>query len=257
MENLWPAGNAACMVTTSKRLKAVDSPACLPESMTEPVEPGGKYALILFDLDGTLADTHQLIFDSFNYVLRKYRSVEFTPEQILTYFGPTEEVCIENMLHPENFEAVWNDFLGYYSSHLNESRIFKGIVGLLKELKSSGRLVGVLTAKGVRTADLTLEYHGVRDLFDIVVTGSSVRKHKPDPEGILIALRELNVSSSKTVVVGDSLSDYRASVAAGSTFIAVTYGSVSKNRFDGVDCTKAASVDDLTSLLLSAGRDRG
>lgn len=218
--------------------------------------PTEKYALVLFDLDGTLADTHQLIFDSFNYVLRKYRSIEMTPKEILSYFGPPEEVCIENMLHPDDFDAVWNDFLGYYSSHLNESKVFEGVTELLKSLKSSGKLIGVFTAKGAKTADLTLHHHGIRELFDIIVTGSSVTNHKPDPEGILIALRELGVPAAKTIVVGDSPSDYKASSAAGSDFIAVTYNAVSRNRFDGIECTKAASVGDLASLLLDSGEGR-
>ncbi len=213
-----------------------------------------KYLLVLFDLDGTLADTHQLIFDSFNHILRKYKSIELTPRQILSYFGPPEEVCIENMLHPDDFEMVWNDFITYYSAHLGESRVFGGVVELLNVLKSSGKLVGVLTAKGTRTADLTLEYHGLKDLFDIIVTGSSVRNHKPDPEGILIALRELGVAASETLLVGDSPSDYKAAAASGSDFIAVTYDNISGDRFDRIECLKAASVEDLASILFGAGK---
>jgi pyrophosphatase PpaX len=204
----------------------------------------------LFDLDGTLADTHQLIFDTFNFVLRKYKSIEMTPKQILSYFGPPEEVCIRNMFGTDNFDPVWNDFIGYYSSHLNESTVFDGVRELLRTLKWAEKLVGVFTAKGTRTAELTLKYHNLRHLFDIVITGTLVKNHKPDPEGIILALKQLGIHASKTIVIGDSPSDCKAAASAGTDFIAVTYDSISRNRFDDIDCAKAASVADLAGFLL-------
>lgn len=209
----------------------------------------------MFDLDGTLADTHQLIFDSFNHVLRKYKSIEMTPKEILSYFGPPEEECIKNMMGSDNFNTVWREFLDYYSSHLGESRVFEGVRDLLNTVRSRGKLLGVFTAKGTRTAELTLGYHDIMNLFDVIVTGSMVKKHKPDPEGIAIALTKLDVPAAKTIVIGDSPSDYRASVAAGCDFIAVTYDTISKDRFNGLQCTRAASVGEFASLLL-AGEDR-
>lgn len=217
------------------------------------MRPDDKYALILFDLDGTLADTHDLIFDSFNFVLEKYKSVRLTPREILSYFGPPEEVCIVNMLGRENFDTVWEDFVDYYSSHLNESIVFDGIRELLGKLKSSGKLLGVFTAKGTKTAELTLAFHGLKSMFDVIVTGSEVKNHKPDPEGIDIALSKLDVRPSDTIVVGDSTSDYKAAAAAGTRFIAVTYDKISRNRFDNIGCVKAASVAELTGLVTSNG----
>lgn len=215
------------------------------------------YSLILFDLDGTLADTHRLIFDSFNFVLRKYRSIEMTPREILSYFGPPEEVCIKNMIGTDNFESVWSDFIGYYSSHLNETTVFDGVKPLLRSLKSGGKLVGVLTAKGSTTAELTLDFHGIKELFDLIVTGSQVRNHKPDPEGISLALGTLGMNASQTIMVGDSPSDYKAAMAAGTEFIAVTYDRISKGRFDSINCRKAASVAELAALISPNGGAAG
>ncbi len=212
-----------------------------------------EYSLALFDLDGTLADTHQLIFDSFNFILRKYRSTEMTPREILSYFGPPEEICIVNMIGADNFDSVWKDFIEYYSSHLNETMVFGGVKELLSELKSAGKLIGVFTAKGSKTAEITLGYHGLRAYFDIVVTGSHVKNHKPHPEGIDVALRKLGIDASDTIVIGDSPSDYKAAAAAGTGFVAVTYDTVSRNRFDSIDCVKAASVEELHRLLSREG----
>jgi pyrophosphatase PpaX len=215
-----------------------------------------KYALVLFDLDGTLTDTHQLIFDSFNHVLRKYKSIEMTPREILSYFGPPEEVCIKNMLGDADFESVWNDFIEYYRDHLDESTVFEGLNELLAKLKDSGELMGVFTAKGSSTADLTLEHHGLRGFFDIVVTGSQVKNHKPDPEGVRLALSRLNVGPAETIVVGDSPSDYRAATGAGTDFIAVLYDGTSGDRFIDIQCRKAASVAELSAFLLEGRTER-
>jgi pyrophosphatase PpaX len=212
--------------------------------------PVNKHSLFLFDLDGTLTETHQLIFDSFNHVLMKYKSVRMTPAQILSYFGPPEEVCIRNMMGGIEFESVWKDFLDYYRSHLGDSIVFQGIRLLLEELKSRGKLIGVFTAKGTSTAELTLEFHGLRSLFDIVVTGSVVKNHKPDPEGIRIALDRLGVRPEDTIVVGDSPSDCKAAASAGTDFIAVLYDNISRNRFSNLECRKAGSVSELSAILL-------
>lgn len=209
-----------------------------------------QFTLVIFDLDGTLADTHQLIFDSFNFVLRKYKSIEMTPQQILSYFGPPEEVCIKNMLGMDNFDSVWHDYLDYYETHLNESTVFIGIPQLLKRLKEAGSLLGIFTAKGTNTTESTLKYHGLRKLFDIVVTGSAVKNHKPNPEGIQFALNALKVEPSEAVVVGDSPSDCRAASSAGTHFIAAIYDGLARKRFDGLECVKVNSVKELSELLL-------
>ena len=209
-----------------------------------------KFSLAIFDLDGTLADTSQLIFDSFNFVMRKYKSMEMTPSQIMSYFGPPEEIAIKNILGSDNFDSTWRDYLGYYEDHLNETEVFAGIPELLRALKKIGSHLAIFTGKGNNTTELTLKHHGIRDLFDVIVTGSIVKNHKPSPEGVELALSTLRVDPSMAVLVGDSLSDYRAATSAGIHFIAAMYDSLAKNRFDGVNCVKAKSIRELSALLL-------
>ena len=209
-----------------------------------------KFSLAIFDLDGTLADTSQLIFDSFNFVMRKYKSIEMAPSQIMSYFGPPEEIAIKNILGSDNFDSIWLDYLGYYEDHLNETEVFAGIPELLRALKKTGSHLAIFTGKGNNTTELTLKHHGIRDLFDVIVTGSIVKNHKPSPEGVELALSTLRVEPSMAVLVGDSLSDYRAATSAGIHFIAAMYDSLAKNRFDDVKCVKANSIRELSALLL-------
>jgi len=209
-----------------------------------------KFSLAIFDLDGTLADTSQLIFDSFNFVMRKYKSIEMAPSQIMSYFGPPEEIAIKNILGSDNFDSIWRDYLGYYEDHLNETEVFAGIPELLRALRKTGSHLAIFTGKGNNTTELTLKHHGIRDLFDVIVTGSIVKNHKPSPEGVELALSTLRVEPAMAVLVGDSLSDYRAATSAGIHFIAAMYDSLAKNRFDDVNCVKANSIRELSALLL-------
>ncbi len=216
-----------------------------------------KFDLVIFDLDGTLANTSGLIFDSFNFIMRKYRSLEMSPEQIMSYFGPPEEIAIKNIMGDESFDSVWHDYLEYYEGHLSQTQVFAGIPELTKDLKESGARLAIFTGKGDDTTELTLRYHGLRDMFDLVVTGSVVANHKPDPEGVALALKRLQVLPSRAVLVGDSLSDYKAARAAGVHFIAALYDRLAKNRFDELDCAKASSVKRLSQMLFNENHQSG
>ncbi len=210
-----------------------------------------KYSLVIFDLDGTLADTHRLIFDSFNFVMRKYKSIEMTPAEIMSYFGPPEDVCIRNMLGDGNFQAGWRNYLNYYEDHLDETTLFPGIMDLLSNLRSMRIKLAVFTGKGIETTELTLNFHRIREYFDVVVTGSGVQNHKPHPEGVRLTLRKLNLVAGSAIVVGDSLSDYKAATSAGTDFVAATYDDLARNRFDSLQCQKAKSVKELSAVLLT------
>ncbi len=216
----------------------------------QPRNTDDKFSLVIFDLDGTLADTHQLIFDSFNFVLRKYKAIELTPKEILSYFGPPEDVCIKNMMGTDHFAEAWHDYLDYYDRHLDETAVFPGIPELLRHLKASKILLGIFTGKGKETTESTLKFHGILDLFDVVVTGSGVKNHKPHPEGVEMILNKLKVKPPDAVVIGDSMSDYKAAVSSGTRFIAAMYDALPKNHFEGLDCRRVRSVEELSGILL-------
>ncbi len=215
-----------------------------------------RFELVIFDLDGTLADTSQLIFDSFNFVMRKYKSIEMTPKEIMSYFGPPEEVAIKNIMGTDNFDAIWHDYLQYYETHLWQTKLFEGIPELVDSLKKTGAHLAIFTGKGNATTNLTLRHHGLLEMFDIIVTGSEVTNHKPNPEGVRVALERLGVEPSGAVVVGDSLSDYKAATSAQTHFLAVIYDGLARNRFDNIDCTKVSSVKELSAILLD-GEQQG
>lgn len=86
---------------------------------------------------------------------------------------------------------------------------------MLTYLKGRGVRLAVFTGKGKRTTTITLEALGLSRYFDIIVSGTDVVQHKPHPEGICRVLDRFNVRAEETIMVGDSLSDIKASRAAG------------------------------------------
>jgi HAD superfamily hydrolase (TIGR01509 family) len=157
------------------------------------------------------------------------------------------------MIGSDHFIEAWQDYLKYYKEHLDETLIFDGIAELLSGLKTSGTFLGIFTGKGKETTESTLRFHGILDFFDIVVTGSGVKNHKPDPEGVKLALSRLRVETQNAVVVGDSMADYKAAASAGTRFIAAMYDTFPKKHFDNLDCLKVKSVQELSDLLLPKG----
>ncbi|MGC8652668.1 MAG: HAD family hydrolase [Candidatus Kryptoniota bacterium] len=206
-------------------------------------------SLVVFDLDGTLVDTAKLIFDSFNFVLKRYQGTVMSPEEIRKYFGPPEDIAIKKIMGETNFEQIWEDYLQYYRSHLFETAVFPGIVELLTDLKTQRIKLAVFTGKGNETTELTLAYHGLRDFFDMVVTGSIVKNHKPDREGLELIMNSLGVGVGEAVLVGDSIADYKAAAAAGIDFVAALYDSNAVGHFSDIKCKKAESVESLRNIL--------
>ena len=99
---------------------------------------------IIFDIDGTLTSTNELIFKSFNHITKKYLDRTFTDEEIIALFGPTEDVILKEWCG-KNFEAAKKDYYEFYKSHHHIANLYPGIKELLDYLKSKSVLLAVLS----------------------------------------------------------------------------------------------------------------
>ena len=134
-----------------------------------------KYSCVIFDIDGTLTQTNQLIYDTFNHVTGKYLQKTFTPKEIHAMFGPPEEVAIERLIGKEHAAEAMEDFFAYYERQFpNKAEIYDGIREVLESLKNKGLRLAVFTGKGRRTTLITLDKIGVTHFFDMIVTGTVV-----------------------------------------------------------------------------------
>ncbi len=197
------------------------------------VLPGMKRALrcVIFDMDGTLTRTNELIFASFNHVASKYLGKTMSPAEIIALFGPPEEGGLSSLVGIARAEEAMNDLCAYYErNHQELARLHGGIEEVLRHLRERGVLLAVFTGKGRRTTQITLRAFNLESYFDIVVSGSDVKHHKPHPEGVCQVLSALNVRPDEAVMVGDSVADIVASRGAGVRIASVVWDSYDKER---------------------------
>ena len=178
-----------------------------------------KWKAIIFDRDGTLFDSLPVILRSFNYGIEPFTSKRPTPEQWFEAFGPAEPEVMGVFIPAENKAAAYDRFFQYYRDHFNEIALFPGMGEVLQQIHDSGSRIALFTGAGKETAEYCLKQQNVLQYFDELVTGDSVLQPKPDPEGILKAMKVFNVSPAETLVVGDAGADVLAGQRAGATSI--------------------------------------
>jgi len=185
---------------------------------------------IVFDFDGTVADTLPLIFRGIQHVFHKFAKQTLTDADVVARFGPTEEGIIRAGLAEADYvQAVAEFFQIYKAEHENIVLPNPDVRALLGELKGQGYSLALFTGKGRRAADISLGKLDLAHFFDVILTGDEVHQPKPDPAGIFLALRHLGVTANEAVYVGDSASDMLAAKAAGVVGIAVAWSQTSQS----------------------------
>lgn len=166
---------------------------------------------IIFDFDGTLADTLLVCFLAFESVFEKFDNLEVTSEEIKAMFGPSETGIIRDNLKNNNYdEAIELYYEIYRDRHENLVQNNEDINTLLKRLKTNGYKLGIVTGKARRSLDISLDCLGLDNFFDVIITGDDVEFPKPHPEGINKALDHLDVLPNEAVFLGDSDADIMA-----------------------------------------------
>jgi HAD superfamily hydrolase (TIGR01549 family) len=190
-----------------------------------------KYTCIIFDMDGTLTQTNQLIYDSFNHVAEKYIQKSLTNSEIHNLFGPPEKEAVENMIGSTHIEAAMVDYYRFYrEQHNTLASIYPGTIDVLTYLKLKGVLVGLFTGKGRTTTDITLEQFGITSYFDMTVTGDDVDEFKPSGDGIKKILLQYSLDPSTVLMVGDAVADFKASRETGVDIASVVWDSYGKDE---------------------------
>jgi HAD superfamily hydrolase (TIGR01509 family) len=186
---------------------------------------------IIFDLDGTLTQTNELIFATFNHVTEKYIGKTYKPDEITKMFGPPEEIAIERLIGKERIDEAMYDFYSFYEKHHPRmANAYDGIRETLEYLKSKQLRLAIFTGKGKRSTLISLDILGIKNYFDTVITGSDVENHKPSAEGITKVMKEFGVAPHQVLMVGDAVADVKAAHEAGVKIAAVLWDSYGKDK---------------------------
>jgi HAD superfamily hydrolase (TIGR01549 family) len=182
-------------------------------------------------MDGTLTQTSQLIYDSFNHVAQKYAGKTYTVPEITAMFGPPEEGALLAIVRQEQMDEVMKEYLSFYRTHHNRlARLFPGIEEVLKFTKERGKKLAIFTGKGIHTTTITLQEFYIDKYFDYVVTGNDVVNHKPSSEGLQKIMRHFALQPDNVLMVGDAVSDIEAAHDAGVKVAAVVWDSYAKEK---------------------------
>jgi len=185
-----------------------------------------KKRLVIFDMDGTLADSSRAIANAINYVRRRLDLPPMEAQEIVSKINDPHLNGAEYFYESERFEARHEEwFAEYYSAnHHKELLLYEGILELLEKLKSRGCLLAVATNAYRRSTLETLEHLGILEFFDAVASYDDVERGKPAPDMLLKILKELGVSKEEALFVGDGHRDALAAEAAGIDFLLVEWG---------------------------------
>ena len=180
---------------------------------------------VLFDLDGTVVDTVELIVLSFRHAVRTVLGKDLPDEYIVAGVGQPLMTQMER-LSPEHAQELYDVYREYnHRRHDKLIRGYDGVAEALAALKSAGRRLGIVTSKGRDTTRMAFAAVGVGDVFDAVVTATDTEAHKPAAEPILLCLERLAATpASRPIYIGDSPVDIEAGRAAGVATAAVAWG---------------------------------
>ena len=191
-----------------------------------------KWPVVLFDLDGTLANSIDLIVASYDHAFSTVTGRHVTHDEARQWIGQTlpQTFQREDPVHAADLEA---EYRVYNNANLNQITGYRGMKPLLTALRDAGCATGVVTAKGRGAATASLAQIGLDDLIDVLCSREDTNKHKPDPAPLLAALDKLGRPPIEDAAyVGDAVWDVLAAQAAGMACIAVTWGAGQRDELE-------------------------
>jgi phosphoglycolate phosphatase-like HAD superfamily hydrolase len=183
---------------------------------------------IIFDLDGTLADTLPVCIAAFRATILAFTGREYSDAEVNALFGPNEEGILRRVVPADRWEASVEEYVRQYEAHHARcSAPFEGVLPLLDTLREHGVRVAIVTGKGPRSAEVSLRRLGLGVHFDTVATGSPEGSIKPEAIRKIVASWGVEPSETATRIayVGDSPSDMNDARKAGVIPIAAAWAS--------------------------------
>lgn len=192
--------------------------------------------LVLFDLDGTLADTAAGLHEASSIALEAIGYKGVTIDETRSYLGNGPYMLLARAIaHSQNpansileseelqkASAVFNDV--YATSCTRGDKVFAGVVEGLKTLGEFGIKRAVVTNKPHQFVEAVLNKNGLLPHIDYFLGSGVIKEKKPDPKPLLYVCDQFNISTKHTVMVGDSWNDIEAAKNAGIISIGLTYG---------------------------------
>ncbi|MBA3736061.1 MAG: HAD-IA family hydrolase [Actinobacteria bacterium] len=185
-----------------------------------------RFPVVLFDLDGTVIDSGAIILASMRHVAKEVLGLDVPDEELMAAVGGPGLEAQMHALSPDRVEELITAYRAHNEPLHDELVCCAGMDEVLVQLKDEGRRLGIVTAKRRQTVELAFARIPIEHLFETVVGGDETKKHKPDPEPLLLALDRLGAAPADGAYVGDAPFDILAAKAAGLYSVGVTWGGI-------------------------------
>lgn len=180
--------------------------------------------IVLFDIDGTLLDTTELIYSCYEHTIKKHNLYLKTRKEISVIFGKPLEACYKILFPDNDIAALSETHLSFQEKHLNLTKPFLNVKKTLSDLKKAEFIIVAITTRSKRTSIKSLEFNNIYKFFDFVISREDVINPKPHQESILKALSYFKINPNNAVMVGDTRIDVETGRNAKTKTIGVTYG---------------------------------
>jgi pyrophosphatase PpaX len=196
------------------------------------VSGADRWRAVLFDLDGTLVDTVELILRCYRHTMQVHLGAAPPDERWLAGMGTPLREQLKAFARDADEAAHMAETYSTYQKTIHDDFVapFPGAVEVTRALKEAGAAVGIVTSRRSVMARRTLERCRLEEACDVPVTADDVVRAKPDPEPLLMALDRLGLAGQggRTLFVGDSPFDIRAGRAAGTRTAAALWGPIAR-----------------------------
>jgi pyrophosphatase PpaX len=189
-----------------------------------------EFDCFIFDFDGTLAHSEPAYREAFAHSIRLHTGLEVNDAEFRDFWNVTPQEVLSRYSVEMLDEMLVSFEEHYYANHHHHLIPYEGIRELLDRLKSSGAAVAVVSLKPRRAGEREIDITGLRSLIDFTVWGDDVERVKPDPSGVLRAVRHLDRDPRRALVIGDSPADIMMGRAAGARTAAALWGGASRER---------------------------
>jgi phosphoglycolate phosphatase len=218
------------------------------------------FDLVMFDLDGTLVETAPEILDAVNDALRHFNLPEVSQQQVNDWIGHgTLELLVKALAQVTGVDVAevrastrLGQIVPVYNQAYNarcgtRSQLYPEVRDTLLALRAQGVKLAVVTNKEARYTQVVLDAHGLSSLFDLVISGDTFPRKKPDPTGVVHILAHFGVAPARALFVGDSSIDAATARAAGMPVWLLPYG---YNMGQAVEtCAPDRVISDVSALL--------
>ncbi|WP_130861348.1 HAD-IA family hydrolase [Bacilliculturomica massiliensis] len=179
---------------------------------------------VLFDYDGTLMDTNNIIIESWQHTFRTVKGVEKPEAELYCTFGEILHDTMERFFPDEDVEKCVDIYRSYQVDCYEKLiELFPGMQETVRQLKKRGVKTAIVTSRLLRTTMQGVDKYGLADCFDTIVTCDDTEKHKPDPDPALLAIRRLGIQPEEALMVGDTVYDIVCGNRAGAKTALVSW----------------------------------